>query len=142
MKALLLLCLLFPLQEPPKVTVYVIESTRAKTIGRKTFPVYVDESQVCDLDGGRYVALSLPVGEHTFHSKSKKKGGIALDLKAGETYYLRLSVEEGAYFLRDGGISLLPKEEGLYSLKQMKPINMKDVKNPAIVDQSQTERHE
>src|SRR5262249_26233559 len=110
MTTLFALFLIFaPIQERTG-TIYILESTRAKTIGRATYPVYVDEVLVADLDGGRYFVLRLPEGEHSFHSKHKKKGGVLLNIKAGETYYVRLKVEEGGFFLRDDGMSTIPSE--------------------------------
>ncbi len=124
-------------QEKPTGVVYVLESTRAKTIGRATYPVYVDEVLTANLDGGRYVVLKLPEGEHSFHSKHKKKGGVLLNVKAGEIYYVRLNVEEGGFFLRDDGMTTIPKEEGAYSVRQLKPIKRDYIKNRSFVDLSE-----
>jgi hypothetical protein len=121
-------------QAADKATVYVYANAHARMMKRAAAPVFLDDHEVAILDGSRYFVLRLEPGAHTFRSKDKKKGGAEIEVKAGETYYLRLEWEQTGYFLRYSGIRLMPPENGRFELKQAKPISRKDVKDFSMID--------
>lgn len=141
MKPLILAALLAAaIQDAPPelVTVYIYKAPHARTLWRAAFPVYADEKQIATLDGGRYFVARFPPGLHTFRSKNKKQGGVEIELKAGEVYYLRMETEEGVS-VGKARITLVQKEQGGYDVKQMKPIKDKDIKDRTVVDVAVTE---
>ncbi|MGI8653891.1 MAG: hypothetical protein ACR2LC_01585 [Pyrinomonadaceae bacterium] len=108
-------------------------------IGRVAPAMFCDDKEFARLDGARYVVLNLSPGTHTFRSKDKSKGGVEIELKASETYYMRVDLDSDGYFLKYARMVLVPTEEAVYSIKQLKPINAKDVTNKSIVDMTHIE---
>jgi hypothetical protein len=94
--------------------------------------VFCDGKKLAELDGGRYFVLRLPPGEYSFHSKNKKNGGVLLNVEEGKTYYLRLEMEHTGYFLKFSGISVVQPEQGAFTIKQLRAIPRKYVKDPHI----------
>lgn len=117
-----------------KATVYIYANQHARMMKRAAAPVLIDDREVAVLDGSRFFVVHLEPGMHTFRSKNKRNGGAEIDVKANETYYLRLEWEHTGYFLKFSGLRLMPKENGAYDVKQAKPINRKDIKDTSIVD--------
>jgi hypothetical protein len=119
-------------QTPDRATVYIYKTWHTATLWRAAFAVYLDDKMIARLDRGIYLVASLPAGKHDFSTKNKKAGGITLDLKAGETYYLRLDTDSGTQ-VTNPRLSLVPLEQSRFDLKQMKPIDKKDIKDASIV---------
>jgi hypothetical protein len=116
-----------------KATVYIYKMRHAKTLWRYAPAVYIDEKKAASLDGGRYFVAHLPPGTHTFRTKNKKDGGIELELQAGQTYYIQMTTSGGAT-VGNPRLSIVPKEEGSYTVRQMKPIKSGDVADKTVVD--------
>jgi hypothetical protein len=114
------------------VTVYVYKAPHQRTLGRVAPPVYCDEQLLAKLDGGRYFIVKLEPGTHTFRSKNKKDGGVEIELKLGQEYYLRMETRTGVQ-VNAPRISVVPSEEGRYDVKQMKYIKEGDIKDRAKV---------
>lgn len=127
-------------QSDNRATVIVYQTPHARMMKRAAPEVYVDDKLTAKLDGGRYFVLKLASGLHTFRSKNKKNGGAEIEIKAGETYYLRLTMEHTGYFLKFSGIETVPPEQGGYTVKQLKPIHEDDIKDPTIFDMTVTEQ--
>jgi hypothetical protein len=43
------------------------------------------------MDNGRYFEVRIDPGKHTFHSNDPQ-AGVALDLKAGQSYFIRVEI--------------------------------------------------
>lgn len=144
MKTLLLILCLSSVglaQEPQsseKAKIYIFQTPHARMLKRAAPPVFCDGKLLAELDGGRYFVLNLDGGHYGFHSKNKTNGGVELEVKPGETYYLRVEMEHTGYFLKFSGISLTPPEQGAFTVRQLRPISSKYVKDPRV-DQNQTE---
>jgi hypothetical protein len=121
-------------QESDKATVYVYSYRHVRTLGKVAPPVYVDGQVLAKLDGARYFVVKLEPGVHAFHLKDKKRGGVEMEFKAGETYYIRMEKREGAT-VGPSGLIIVPKENAEFDLKQMKPIGKGDIKDKARVVQ-------
>jgi hypothetical protein len=118
--------------ESNKVTVYVYKTPHQRTLGRVAPPVYCDEQLLAKLDGGRYFIVKLDPGTHSFRSKNKKDGGVELELKLGQEYFLRMETRTGVQ-VNAPRISVVPNEEGRYDVKQMKYVNDDDIKDRSKV---------
>jgi len=118
-----------------KATVYVYSYRHVRTLGRVAPPVYLDGKVLAKLDGARFFVVRLEPGTHSFHLKDKKRGGIELDFKAGETYYVRMDMREGTT-VGPAGLTLVPKENAEFDLKQMKPGDKGDIKDKERVSTS------
>lgn len=136
MKALLLiLALSLTIQQKAATataTIYVYQTPHARMLKRAAPDVFCNGAKLAELDGGRYFVLHLPPGEYAFHSKNRKNGGAQLNVEAGETYYLRLEMEHTGYFLKFSGISVVQSEQGAFTVKQLRPIQEKYVKDPRV----------
>lgn len=118
--------------ESNKVMVYVYKTPHQRTLGRVAPPVYCDEQLLAKLDGGRYFIVKLEPGTHSFRSKNKKDGGVEIELKLGQEYFLRMETRTGVQ-VNAPRISVVPNEEGRYDVKQMKYINDGDIKDRSKV---------
>lgn len=110
-----------------KATVYIYKSWHPATWARLTFDVFLDETAIARLDRAIYLVAEIPGGRHQFRTKNKRSGGVELDVKAGEVYFLRLDNENGVR-ATNLQLSLVPIEQARFDLKQMKPIEKGDIK--------------
>src|SRR5262252_11158775 len=82
-------------QEPstPKQPTSVVYVYRYKQfVGSALAPsVYCDEVQLARMENGRYFAVKLDAGKHSFRSNDTQSG-IELDAKAGHEYYIRVEI--------------------------------------------------
>ena len=122
-------------QTDERATVYIYQLHHIRTLGRVAPPVFIDEHDVARLDGQRYLIAHLKPGRHAFRSKDKNKGGVEFELKSGETYYVRMEMQEGAS-VHGAHMLHVTDEEGAYEVKQMKAIKEADIKDKSIVDTS------
>ncbi len=118
--------------KPPTATVYIYKSWHVATLWRAAFAVYFDDKMIARLDRGIYLVAQIPPGKHSFSTKDKKSGGVELDVKAGETYILRLDTDSGAQVTHPR-LSIPAPEQARFDLKQMKPIEKKDIKDASVV---------
>lgn len=115
-----------------KVTVYVYKTPHQRTLGRVAPPVYCDEQLLAKLDGGRYFIVKLEPGTHSFRSKNKKDGGVEIELRLGQEYFLRMETRTGVQ-VNAPRISVVPSEEGRYDVKQMEYVKDDDIKDRSRV---------
>jgi hypothetical protein len=93
--------------------------------------VYCDDKELARMDNGRYFAVDLAPGEHTCRMGDKQTG-FALNVKAGEEYYAKVTIETGFWKGR-GRLTLLQKEQGAFELKKVQPLNASKVKDRSLV---------
>ncbi|MBZ5508397.1 MAG: DUF2846 domain-containing protein [Acidobacteriia bacterium] len=85
--------------------------------------VYCDEAQIARMENGRYFAVRLDPGKHTFRSNDKQSGA-EVDLKPGQEYFLRVEIASG--FMKGHGrlVAVVP-EQAKFELKakNLKPLD-------------------
>ena len=114
----------------PTATVYLYRRKEFST--RNLQPsVYVDSSEVARMDDGRYFKIKLQPGKHIIAS-NKGLSGAAINMKAGQTYYFRLTLAPG-FWKAHSEITLVEKEQGKYELSTMKPLEPKWIKDKTRV---------
>jgi hypothetical protein len=120
---------------PPegKVLVYVYSLAASTTLGRIKPSVFVDDKEVAQIRPNRFFVLYLEPGTHEIHfKKTKKRGGIEMEFKAGQRYYLRVNWKaEGT--VRAEGFDILQLESARYDLKQVKPVDEENIIDKARV---------
>lgn len=101
-------------------------------IGYQVKPsVYCDEIQLARMDNGRFFVARLVPGKHTFRSNDKQSG-IEMDVKGGQTYYIRVEIIDG--FLKQyGRLVLMAGEQGAYEVKKLKPSGPENIKDRSTV---------
>jgi hypothetical protein len=106
-----------------KATVYIYSLATHATVGRIKPSVFVDGKEIAQIRPNRFFVAYLEPGNHEIHfKKSKKRGGIEMDFKAGQTYYLRVNWKAEAT-VRAEGFDIVQLESARYDLKQLKPID-------------------
>jgi hypothetical protein len=81
-------------------------------------PIFVDENEIAHLHNGDAVQVMVSPGTHNIHSNDKSSG-IALDAKAGQTYFVRVDIKAGAW-KGHGQITLIDPQEGKYEFSKQK----------------------
>lgn len=132
MKTLLLLVLLVAPAFGQKAVVYVYTYSATTTIGQVRKPVFLDGKEIADIRPEKYFIALIEPGRHVFHLKNKKLGGIEKEFEAGQTYYLRLDWRSGSKLSPQGFVSV-GAENGAYDVKQLKPVDKKNIKDASIV---------
>lgn len=124
-------------QEPstPKQPTSVVYVYRYKQfVGSALAPsVYCDEVQLARMENGRYFAVNVDPGQHTFRSNDKQSG-IQLDIKPGQEYFIRLDIAAG-FMKGHGRLILTAAEQGRYELQsnQLKPLDASKVADTSRV---------
>jgi hypothetical protein len=93
--------------------------------------VYCDEKELARMDNGRYFVVTLEPGKHTCRMGDKQTG-FEVDMKAGEEYYAKITIEAGVFKGR-GRLTLLAKEQGAFELKKVKLLGADKVKDKTLV---------
>jgi hypothetical protein len=95
--------------------------------------VYCDEAQLARMENGRYFLVRMEPGNHSFRSNDAQSG-IALDLKAGQEYFIRVDIATGM-LKGHGRLTLTAPEQGRYEVKsnKMKPLDSDKVVDKARV---------
>lgn len=115
-----------------KASVYVYRYKQF--VGSALAPsVYCDETQLARMENGRYFTVRLDPGNHTFRSNDPQSG-IALDLKAGQEYFVRVEIATGL-LKGHGRLILTSPEQGRYELQssKLKPLDGDKVADRARV---------
>ncbi len=113
------------------VYVYRAPQPRASKPGGPS-PLYANETLLATLDSGKYVHVRLDPGFYNFGTKGRKGERAGIELKRGETYYLRIELD-GQAGDRDPRVTTIPKDKGAIEVRQMSPITGGDIKNRALV---------
>jgi hypothetical protein len=119
----------------PKQQTSVVYVYRYKQfVGSALAPsVYCDEVQLARMENGRYFAVNVDPGQHTFRSNDKQSG-IQLDVKPGQEYFIRLEIAAG-FMKGHGRLILTAAEQGRYELQsqQLKPLDADKVADTSRV---------
>jgi hypothetical protein len=119
----------------PKQQTSVVYVYRYKQfVGSALAPsVYCDEAQLARMENGRYFAVNVDPGQHTFRSNDKQSG-IQLDVKPGQEYFIRLEIAAG-FMKGHGRLILTAAEQGRYELQsnQLKPLDPSKVSDTSRV---------
>ena len=115
-----------------KATVYVYRYKQF--VGSALSPsVFCDGNQLARIENGRYFAVKVDPGKHTFTSNDKQSG-IDLEIKAGQDYFIRVDLAAG-FAKGHGRLILMSPEQGGYELKsdKLKPLDEDKVVDKAAV---------
>ena len=90
--------------------------------------VYCDEHELARMQNGRYFSIRLDAGKHSCRS-TDEQSVVELDVKAGQTYYIRGEVVPIKGKPR-GAITRVSPEQGASELRRLKPLPSGMVKDP------------
>ena len=113
-----------------KATLYVYRYKQF--VGKALSPsVYCDEAELARMENGRYFAVKLDPGKHSFRSNDKQSG-VDLDMKAGQSYFMRVEIAAG-FMKGHGRLLLVAPEQAGYEWKKLKPSDQDNVVDQARV---------
>ena len=117
-------------QSSEKATVYVYRYKQF--MGAALNPsVYCDEQELARMDNGRYFAVKVDAGKHSFRSNDKQ-ANIEIDTKAGQKYFIRVEIASGL-MKGHGRVVMMAPEQGESEIKRLKPLESSDVRDPERV---------
>lgn len=94
--------------------------------------VYCDETQLARMENGRYFAVTVEPGKHSFRSNDAQSG-VQLDVKPGEEYFIRVELVPGM-MKGHGRLILTAPEQGRYELSnKLKPLDANKVTDASRV---------
>jgi hypothetical protein len=93
--------------------------------------LFVDGTMAVNLVNGRWGSIQVPAGHHVIKPKDDQSG-IEIDAEPGQSYYFRSGWgENGLFHGAHKNIMIVMKEQATYEIKQLKPLDEKDVVWPA-----------
>lgn len=113
--------------------VYVYSLATTTTIGQIRKPIFLDGKEIADIRPEKFFIAFIEPGKHVFHMKNKKFGGIEKEFEAGKTYYARIDWRNNGMAVVPQGFTIVAEENGVFDVKQLKPVDKKNIKNPEIV---------
>jgi hypothetical protein len=115
-----------------RAIVYVYSYAAGTTLGTVKKPIFLDDKEIAEIRPAKFFIAQIEAGKHTFRLKNKKFGGIEMNFEPGETYYIRMNWQSDGK-LMPAGLALIGKESGAYDIKQLKPVDKKNIKDSSIV---------
>ena len=97
-------------------TIYFYRAKRFQGSALKP-SVFIDDAPVGNLHNGDSLRFSLKPGKHRVYSTDKSTG-IDLEVKPGETYYVRVDILVG-FWKGHVGVTLVDPQQGKYELGQV-----------------------
>jgi len=93
--------------------------------------LFVDGTMAVNLVNGRWASIQVPAGHHIIRPKDDQSG-IEIDAEPGQSYYFRSGWgEAGLFHNAHKNIMIVMKEQATYEIKQLKPLDEKDLVWPA-----------
>lgn len=116
-----------------KAVVYIYSYSTTTTLGQIRKPVFLDGKEIADVRPEHYFIALIDPGKHTLHLKNKKFGGVEKEFAAGETYYVRIDWRNNGWAIVPAGFSFVTADNGIFDIKQLTPVDQKNIKNRDIV---------
>jgi hypothetical protein len=91
--------------------------------------VYCDDNELATMDNGRYFKVQLSAGPHVCHSTDAS--AVPLDLRAGETYFVRMEIITG-FMKGQGGLLEVTPRQAETELTRVKPLDKSNVRNSSV----------
>ena len=88
-------------------------------------------SSMARMDNGRFFGVTLEPGKYTFRMGDKQTG-FEIDMKPGQTYYARVSIEAGMW-KGHGRLTLLQPEQGAFEIKKTKALGVNKITDRSLV---------
>ena len=110
-----------------KAVVYVYRNRNSSGPPPNSPSVFCDEQELARMQNGRYFSVFLDPGKHSFRS-TDGQSVTDLDVKAGQTYYIRGEVVPVRLKPR-GRLTLMSPEQGASETRTLKPLDSGMVKD-------------
>jgi len=113
--------------EDAKAVVYVYRNRNTSGPPPNSPSVYCDEQELARMQNGRYFSVRLDAGKHSFRSTDGQSVA-DLDVKAGQTYYIRGEVVPVRLKPR-GRVTVMSPEQGGSEARSLRPLDSGMVKD-------------
>ncbi len=110
-----------------KAVVYVYRLKMGSGPPANSPSVYCDEQELARLQNDHYFSIRLDAGKHSLRS-TDEKAVLQLDVKAGQTYYIRGEVVPIKLKPR-GRLALMSPEQGASEVRTLQPLPSDKVKD-------------
>ena len=101
---------------------------RGEIGGKVRLPVLCDGEKRASLQSNTFFVLPLTPGKHVL-SSDDKRSAVELDVKPGETYYVRVDPYMPGLIVH-GSVTLVPPEQGRPELAKTQPLPAKYIRAP------------
>lgn len=131
-------------QEPPKTVVAAVAAPAAAAAPSEAMTTLyfyrprlywggavriglVDGTPAVNLVNGRWASIQVPAGHHIIKPKDDQSG-VEIDSEPGQSHYFRAGWgEAGLFHNAHKTMMIVMKEQATYEIKQLKPLDEKDV---------------
>lgn len=93
--------------------------------------IYLDEKDVARIENGRFFMLRVGPGQHVVRS-GDRNSAVTLEVKAGQTYYIRVTFEPAQFGAR-AVTMIMPPEQGWSEMGQTESTDPKYIKDHELV---------
>jgi hypothetical protein len=93
--------------------------------------VYIDDTEIADLDNGCYIIVKVKAGEHKIRA-DEKKDSFTVNVEAGKTYYYRMELTWGLW-KGHGLLKQVDNAEGEKQFKEWKLEYAPDIRMPDMI---------
>lgn len=119
---------------PPPDQAYLIFYREKRFVGKAlNTSVHVDGVEIAELDGGSYVIIPVPAGEHKLYA-DEEKDAITLAAEGGKVYYFRMGLVPGLW-KGNGKLEKLDEAEGgqEFGAWKLEPAEGDELKEPSRI---------
>jgi hypothetical protein len=82
---------------PPADQAYLVFYREKRFVGKAlNTSVHVDDVEIAELDGGTYLIVPVPAGEHKLYA-DEEKDGFTMPVEGGKVYYFRMGLVPGLW---------------------------------------------
>lgn len=120
-----------PTNLPPTKTVELVIYRPQRLLGFGISPtVQMNGKDLIDMSNGYVFRTRLAPGRYVFNV-DERQSGAQIEAKAGESYYLRVTIEQGV-FSGGGALLLVAPQQGSYESSSLKRLPADDIIEPAF----------
>ena len=120
-----------PANLPPAKTVELVIYRPQRLLGFAIKPtVQMNGKDLIDMANGYVFRTRLAPGRYVFEV-DERQSGAQIDAKAGESYYLRVSIEQGV-FSGGGALLLVAPQQGSYESSSLRRLPADEIDVPAF----------
>lgn len=119
---------------PPPDQAYLVIYREKRFVGKAlNTSIHVDGAEIAELDGGSYVIVPVPAGEHKLYA-DEEKDALSAAAEGGKVYYFRMGLVPGLW-KGNGKLEKLDEAEGAKEFGEWKlePAEGDEIKDPSKI---------
>jgi len=117
---------------PPADQAYLVFYREKRFVGKAlNTSVHVDGVEIAELDGGTYIIVPVPAGEHKLYA-DEEEDAFSMSVEGGKVYYLRMGLVPGLW-KGNGELEKVDENTGANEFGTWKLEPAEEVKEPARI---------